>query len=1273
MNNNGIPSSLKLATFNVNGTGKYEKQKDIFDFLRKKKFDLVMLQETHWKTESENYIRTLWGYNCIVCGTSTSKNGVAILFNNSFKYTIHNVIRDNENGCFIIMDITIFEKRYTIVNVYGPSDKDNPNFFESLFGQIGNNNNEQVIIAGDWNVILNPSVDARNYQSYNSRPRSRKFLVDKMEQLDLVDIYRTVYPSNRSYTWRKFNTIKQSRLDYFIISDSLIADVTHVDIIPGYRSDHSIVCLFINTDQTNQTHKPYWKFNNSLLRDKFYIDSIKETIEKTIKQYAVPVYNFDNLKDVEHILFTINDQLFFEILLLEIRGVTISYASYKKKRETIEEDTLVKRIELLESIPDLSQSDITELEETRIRLQEIREHKMKGMILRSRLNWLQHGEKPSNYFCNLENRNFKSKRMAFLEKEDGSIIYNQDDMVNETQTFYKNLYQFRPTEDVRFEDIILESEKLNDNEKASIEGHISFEEAAAALKNMKNNKSPGNSGYTTEFFKFFFKDIGKYLVRAINYGFDVGSLSITQRQGVITCIPKDGKNPQHLKNWRPISLLNVSYKIASSCICNRLKLFLPKIINSSQKSFLNGRNINDNLKLMYDVLLYTETEDIPGLLLLVDFHKAFDSVSWEFIDKTLAFFNFGVEIRKWIKVFYNNISSCVQVNGQYSEYFPIQRGVRQGDSLSAYLFLLCGEILSRMLHENEIVKGISINDKEAFLSQFADDTALFLDGSRESFEQCIHILNKFANISGLSMNFDKTVVVWLGSKKNCGDRYLRDMNFTWDPGGILNSKFKYLGIIFSTNTKNIVDLNYNSKLMEIEKLLKTWNKRFLTPFGKITIIKTLALSKLTYLFSNIPDPDMNFLKNVNSLFVKFLWNDKPSKISFDTICQSFDNGGLNMVNIFEYLAMIKINCFKRYLYNEDVFNMTNAMYPIMKDILVMGNDYFNVIMQTVKNPLLHDVLKHVKSFFAKVESLDIEDVIYDRLFHNVNIRIGNKTVCLRSWVNQSVTQICHVLKDSGEFLSHQEFVIKYPNIRTHFLQYNGLVNSIRSFFRRNNIVIGNNLNIVQGQEPTCWRSLRKDKKEIKEQYKKKPKTPHISKQKWNQKYDNLNWKQIFSICQKTTKDTKIRWFQFRLIYRMLPTNRFLTLRKIKNSALCELCNDYEETISHLFWECEYVKFFWNELKLIFIDKIPHIHNLTLSEQLVLFGYKENIVTDTPFNLLLLAAKYYIYTCKLSNVAPSARLFVKQFKLRYKLEKLYYNDISNERFTTEWRPYENLVT
>ena len=157
-------------------------------------------------------------------------------------------------------------------------------------------------------------------------------------------------------------------------------------------------------------------------------------------------------------------------------------------------------------------------------------------------------------------------------------------------------------EDVDLDNILKpETPKLTEAESDSIEGQITLKEAGETLYKMNNNKSPGTSGFTVEFFKFFWIDLGKYLVKSLNYSFDTNGLSSTQKEGMITCIPKPNKSKKYIKNWRPITLLNVSYKIASGCIASRIKKVLPSIIDFDQSGFMSDRCTSDNIRLVYDI------------------------------------------------------------------------------------------------------------------------------------------------------------------------------------------------------------------------------------------------------------------------------------------------------------------------------------------------------------------------------------------------------------------------------------------------------------------------------------------------------------------------------------------------------------------------------------------------------------------------------------------------------------------------------------------------
>ena len=203
---------------------------------------------------------------------------------------------------------------------------------------------------------------------------------------------------------------------------------------------------------------------------------------------------------------------------------------------------------------------------------------------------------------------------------------------------------------------------------------------------MPNNKTPGTDGFPTEFYTFFFQDFGQYLLSSFQHSFQNGRLSLDQRCGIINLIPKKDKDPLYLDNWRPISILNTDYKIIAKCLALRLKKVLQEIINSDQTGFLPGRYIGENIRLVLDMIDFTNTTNLPGLIFLADFEKAFDILEWDFLLQTLHFFGFGQDFITWIKVMYSDIKSCVLNNGHTSELFSLHRGLRQGCPLSPLLF-----------------------------------------------------------------------------------------------------------------------------------------------------------------------------------------------------------------------------------------------------------------------------------------------------------------------------------------------------------------------------------------------------------------------------------------------------------------------------------------------------------------------------------------------------------------------------------------------------------
>ena len=267
---------------------------------------------------------------------------------------------------------------------------------------------------------------------------------------------------------------------------------------------------------------------------------------------------------------------------------------------------------------------------------------------------------------------------------------------------------------------------------------------------------------------------------------------MSQRKGIIKLIPKKDAELNQVKNWRPITLLNCDYKIAAKAIANRVKKALPKLINNDQTGFMK------NIRLIDGIIKFAATKNIPGLLPFLDFEKAFDS-EMGLHSKTLQkHFNFGPSLVNCINTFYNNSESCVLNNGWSSNFFKLERGVRQGCPLSPYLFILCIEILAEKVRTCQNIKGIKVFGQEIKISQYADDTTLILDGSNEAFTSSLQVLDDFRKISGLKLNDKKTEVLWIGVTCNKGSGVILcpEKDFKW-----VKKKVKALGVWFSTNQK----------------------------------------------------------------------------------------------------------------------------------------------------------------------------------------------------------------------------------------------------------------------------------------------------------------------------------------------------------------------------------------------------------------------------------------------------------------------------------------
>ena len=567
--------------------------------------------------------------------------------------------------------------------------------------------------------------------------------------------------------------------------------------------------------------------------------------------------------------------------------------------------------------------------------------------------------------------------------------------------------------------------QLNEEEQESLEKDLTLEELKDALASFADNKSPGEDGFTKEFYQTFFDLIGKDLLNSYNDSLHKGSLSISQKRGSITLIPKGDVNLTDLKNWRPITLLNVDYKLLSKVLAKRMELLLPKLIHTDQTGFINGRYIGQNIRLLCDIMELLDTKKSQGIFLFVDFDKAFDTLEWSFILKTLEAFNFGDNFKKWVSVLYNNVQSSVMNGGFMTNYFEISRGVRQGCPLSPSLFVLSVELLALKIRQNPNCGGIQLpNDQEVKISQFADDTTI-TTSNVDSLKSHIQVIDWFGTVSGLKLNKKKTKAMWLGTMKHSRSKIL-EYKSTKDP-------IKVLGTFLSYNQNKNVEENFMNRIRKMKTKLNLWLSRDLTLYGKSLLAKTLGVSQLIYAASMLSVPT-SVMKNVQKELFNFLWKNKKDKIKRLVMYQPLAEGGLNFVNFPAVVKSLRLAWISRFLSkSRDSWKaISNHYLSIHGGLQFLLKCNYNADDINNNFPTFYrELLQFFQEFKNKSKIFSYGNFL---LWNNEAITIENKMLFWKSWFDKKIFFIQDILSGDGNLLTFEAFQNKF-HIKTNYLHY----------------------------------------------------------------------------------------------------------------------------------------------------------------------------------------------------------------------------------------------
>ena len=1189
------------------------------------------------------------------------------MITNNYDANIVNIRRDTE-GRILIIDLERHGTIYTIGNMYAPTrnfERDQQNVFNEFTHHLSHMKNEHTIIGGDFNLYMNPRLDKLdNMPEHHDNRNYREDIISYLEVNNLVDAWRTANPDIKFFTWHRGN--KRSRLDYFFCSDHLLNFIENVSILPGVQSDHSLLKLTLKSGNDQIKWRGFWKFNSCLLHDNVYVNNIKSIIENT--------------KSVHRDL--VDKGAVWELVKLEIKNFTIPYCVQRKKQNEAHERELNNKFNRLHGIinsdSEVNEATINEFYQIKAQLEDIELERARGIILRSKTQWVEEGERNTSYFLRLEKQNFCNKLITKIKTEK-EVITNPKDILEEGRKYYMKLYSDDDSQYVLggqpvnlIEEEFLTNAslpKLNENQKSQCEGLMTESELLKSIKTFKNGKTPGTDGLTAEFYKFFWNDIKDLLLSSINFALQYGCLSTEQRRGIISLLPKKDKDRLYLKNWRPISLLNVDYKILAKALGNRIISFLPTLIDEDQTGYIKKRFIGNNIRIIEDILLYTNKNKVTGILLTIDFEKAFDSLKWGFLKKCLQAFNFGQRFVSYINVLYSDISAAVLNNGHISRWFYPEKGVRQGCPLSPYLFIMAVETLSCKIRDSKNVRGIQIDNCEIKITQLADDTTCFVK-DKTSLCHLLDIFKQYQRCAGLKMNIDKTNAKTLGPEPMPPDD-LYGLDWTEDA---VNT----LGVVLSGNETDHYILNYKKRLKTMKNLLSSWKCRYLSLKGKVTVINSLAISPLLYLASVIHVP-CRVIQEVKQIVTDFIWNGKPPKIAYNVMIQNIENGGLKLVDFESKVKSLKVGFIKRLLQNKDGKWRATASHFFQTNNL---NSYF-MCNRSPCNIMDHKFYEETLQYWSELQEVKvpIAEIIYNQtIWDNRYITIQNRPFLWRLWQEKGIKQVYNIIRDDGEFLDHNEIKEIY-DINCNFLNVLQIRQSLPLNWRQSikNKALTTKIRVpfvIFCGKPTPLVTVATNI--LYNQFIKNKYVKPAGLQKWQSISPGLipeeEWPDILKRPYRCLRETKLQSLQFKIIHRTINCNKKLFDMKLKETPMCSYCDETDD-IPHFFVHCDNVSDIWKEFFIwwnqlgVFVVDFPTRN----SEKDILFGLPNETDNQIILNFCILHMKNYIYKQRLF---VNNNLVLEEFKriILFKIEiekRILIKQNKFSLYTKYHHLYENL--
>lgn len=1215
---------------------KLSKLKQVITRIKQLESSIVFIQESHLLKEELVKVRRRWPGKVLASCLSSHSRGVMVLIHNSVPFQVNNTIQD-KHGRFLVVQGTLLRENINLVNVYGPND-DNPSFFENLFLLVATLPGK-TIMAGDFNCTLDPKLD-RSSGLDTSHLQTRKKIHQYMKDLNLCDPWRIQNPSKKEYSCHSsLNTF--SRIDYFLISSSLLPNINNCVYDSIVLSDHAPSSLFYDDLQLNRCSSN-WRLHPKWLHNSDFIKFVGEHID---------------------IYFSLNTNqttaaIRWEAFKAYIRGQMISFTSSKFNKFKHRMNDLDSKIRKLEETAHLDNSNQTkqELLALKAEYEELSTLKAEDSLIRLKQTFYDQGEKPSKLLAWQVKKLDSERTINIIRNEQGELTTIPNEINNTFVLYYKTLYNSdfplnMKTNQNNFLDK-LDIPCISEEEKCELDKELDLVDVSNAITNMKGGKAPGPDGLPIDIYKLFKEKLIGPLLDVYVESFKSGSLPNSLQGALITLILKPGKLPTERGSYRPISLMNSDAKILAKALAMRLERVLPNIIHVDQNGFVQGRQGFHNVRRVLNVIHVYEGSPDTAILSL-DAEKAFDRVEWPYLLEVLKRFGFGDYFCKWVEIMFVGSFGMVSTNNFVSQPFELSRGTRQGSPISPLLFIIALEPLAIAIKSHPSIHGIKMGDLDHYTAMYADDTIIFLTRLGESIPSLLELIHQFGGFSGFKVNKDKSSILFLNENE-------RKKPAVSHPFVNATEGFNYLGIKITPNISNLSSTNYEPMLSKLSEDVARWTALHLSIVGRISIIKMTILPKFLYVFQSIPlAPPPSFFPRIRKLLSNFLWNNRKPRLRLSLLYLPYDRGGLQLPNLqwYYWAAQLRATMF---WFSDDVFLPWVELEKLSTNGLALNSLFYSAPFKNLRQNIVNPFVKNTVVVWHEVHKY-IGDLpvlsCFSPIWGNEHFTPAKKDLGFKTWLNRGIITLQDLYKDCN-LMSFDELKAKFDVPQKHFFKYLQLRSFILAHLK--NSVRQPPLSRLESfVTKNCF-----DKGLVTQLYKllvdNHTDNSESKRQEWISDLEEdisiTDWHKICLKAHTQTINTRLRLIQFNWIMRTYISPVQLNKFDPKIPDLCYKCNIHRGTLYHCLWKCEEIQKFWS-LVLKYISQMTS-SPIPLCPKICIFGiYPDGCLLSSRerkmIDLCLLQARRSIALCWKSVSCPSLGCWLKNLTSSLALEKLTY--------------------